>query len=153
MYTLSCLEQYDASSALAPSHRSVNHFDTIFLRTDGRPSSVAKEMSNNEEMAVVYHAADSRYTKKVQRTRKELQVCRLVRVHRSTWLGKLVSRSGAVVMKPGRCRLCTTLSILSTKMLLRVLFAGLEQCQWILTNRSQDIKGNKTLAAEAERCR
>ena len=46
-------------------------------------------------------------------------------------------------MKPGRCRLCTTLSILSTKMLLRVLFAGLKQCQWVFTDRSQDMKGDR----------
>ena len=58
---------------LAPSHRSVNHFDTIVLRTDGRPSSVAKETSNDEEKALVYHAADSQYTKKVQRQGKSFR--------------------------------------------------------------------------------
>ena len=80
---LSCLEQYDAS---ALADRSVSHFDTIVLRTDGSPSSIAKETSN-EEKGLVYDAADSQYMKKkkiTQKRRKELQVCRLVRVHRST---------------------------------------------------------------------
>jgi hypothetical protein len=64
-------------------NRSVNHFNTIVLRTDGSPSSVAKETSN-EEKALVYCAADSQYIERIQKRRKELQVCRLVRVHRST---------------------------------------------------------------------